>query len=231
MQAYIIRDPIGYGAPTSANYYSKHKPIELFYKLRLGEEKKEYNTFLTFGIQGLYETDEYRFLGWEDLWYGYRITNSQIGTNVGVKRDYRLSKHCYLSIGGQLSYRRNRLIVDTTTWTEYFFEGVRYWHYVHYVDRTYQNVFSGTLNIGFGFHLSNRFSIETTLSAGPRYIQTSDHLEGKGVVTFYFDPYTGARKKYASSGGGRSPRGGNSIYSLAFNSRINIVLYYKLNNH
>ena len=222
MQAFIIRDKTGYGAPTSADYYSSHKPIGLFYNLRLGEEKKESNTFLTFGIQGLYETDEYSFIGSADLWHGYKITNSQIGANIGIKWKYILSKHCYLSIGGQLFYGRNRLIVDTTTWNQ-ISGGMSYFHYV---DRTYQNVFSGSLNIGLAFHISNRFSVETTLSTGPRYTQTSDSpYNWKRSATVY----PGPNGTNIISEGKKGPWPTFKPRSLVFNSRINLILYYKLN--
>jgi hypothetical protein len=206
------------------DYYSSHKPIGFFYNLRLGRERQDVNTFLTFGIQGLYGINQYDrlhvFFPRDTLWHGYKATNSQIGFSLGTRRDWMLSKHWGLSLGGELFYGRNSLVLDTAGMIFYQFAFVT--EYERYINRTVQTIFGGAANMGLVFHLSEQFLVETRLSVAPQYIQTSFSRDYIRRITHYTD--TGEIDDYNPSEIRTTPV---SSYSFAFNSRINIVLFYK----
>jgi hypothetical protein len=212
-------------------YYSSHKPIGLFYNLRLGRERQDVNTFLTFGIQGLYGINQFGYWNsWlnglfeDSLKLGYKITNSQIGVNVGIRRDYVLSKHWDLSIGTQLFYGRNRLVVDTTHSDRWLLSNGRL--AVSFYDEvfsTYQTIFGGSFSMGLVLLLSEHFSIETRLSATLQHTETSNFYDSKRSMTYYFtDNFTD--NYIIENNHSRMPLFSNSF---AFNSRINIILFYK----
>jgi hypothetical protein len=210
-----------YFNPMSEISYNRRKPFGVFYNLRLGEEKRDVNTFLTFGIRGLYKAGQYEMIP-PDIWgykynlfWGHKITEKQIGINVGVKWDYVLSKHFELSIGGQLFYDRGIYILDTfLTSTPLHTSG-----FENYVTTIKRNIFSAGLNTGVIFHLSERFCLETSIFFGPQYNELFASTETKFTVDLSTGDILHNLHRYWSSYK-------TSLFS--FNSTIKIILYYKI---